>query len=243
MTDKTANLESGSLSKLEQEIKRQIGEGALLSTIERRLLREGHPEDEVKRLLAAERERTESKRSIARAQSGINTAKIIGLALVIVGIMLPWSIVAQGDFGLGGASSNTLTGFSPDYLLYGLGFLSGCVLLLVLMLLTRTHYDASNVRDRIVFGLTTFFEALLAAWWVISFVMINQNLASVRTDFELLGPELVIELGARAQLGVGFFGILLGILVLLVVGYLEIAALGGARRIAFKATDDTISST
>lgn len=214
-------------SSLEQEVARQIAEGVLPSTVERRLLREGHPEAEVKRLVEAERQRIEDRRAKAQAQAMVNTAKGFALLLVVLGTFLPWSIVTQPDLGLGtGAMSTASAGLSADYLLYGLGFLALCLLLLVLILLTRTHYDPANPRDRAVFGLTTFFEALLAAWWVITFLQVKRSLAGA---LEMMGP--LAEFGGSASFGAGFFAIPVGAVILLVIGYLEIVAVGGARRI------------
>jgi len=219
--------EQKTASSLEQEVARQIAEGTLPSTVERRLLRQGHPEAEVKRLVEAERQRIEDRRAKAQAQAMVNTAKGFALLLVVLGTFLPWSIVTQPDLGLGaGAMSVTSAGLSSDYLLYGLGFLALSVLLLVLLLLTRTHYDPTNPRDRVVFGLTTFFEALLAAWWVITFLQVKRNLAGA---LEMMGP--FAEFGGTASFGAGFFAIPLGAVILLVIGYLEIVAVGGARRI------------
>ena len=222
MTDSTP--ETTSSSELKQEIERQISEGLLPSTVERRLLREGYPEEEVKRLVQAERERVEEKRAKAQAQAMINTAKSFGLLLVVAGILLPWSSSAQADlFGTGGFPPIVLTGFSAQYLAYGLGFLVACLVLLVLTLLTRTHYDPTNTRDRVVFALTTFFEALLAAWWVVTLIVVNRDLAEARQNVLV-----------TARFGAGIFIIPPGVILMLVVGYLEIAAVGGRRHITFE---------
>ena len=99
--------EEKTTSSLEQEVARQIAEGMLPATVERRLLREGHPEAEVKRLVEAERQQIEDRRAKSQAQAMVNTVKGFGLMLVALGTFLPWSVVSQPDLGLG-------TGVGPN---------------------------------------------------------------------------------------------------------------------------------
>jgi hypothetical protein len=234
--------ESESTISLEEEVKRQIAEGLFPSTVERRLLREGHPEEEVKRLVDAERQRIEEIRGKARSQAAINNAKVLGLVLVGVGLLLPWSVVtSMGEVLFGGdATSTSQNGFSPDHFIYGVIFLALSIILLVLQLLRRTHFDPDNTRDRVIFGLTTLFEALTAGWWVFALMAVIRELASASEisaeDLALLG-DLAADLAPEARFGVGLFIIPAGALLLLVTSYLEIAAVGGEQRIMFRRSD------
>jgi hypothetical protein len=223
-------------SELEQEVARQIAEGMLPSTVERRLVREGHPEETVKRLVEAERQRLDELRRKARSQAAINNARIFALVAIVAGLFLPWSVVSQLDLSTGSPSTNTLNGFSGGNFVYGVVFLGLSVVLLVLLLLTRTRYNSDNTRDRVIFILTTLFEALAAGWWVFAFLAVNRTLADARVNIDLfagLGPEF----GGSARFGMGLFIIPLGVLILLISNYLEIAAVGGTRRLTFKLSD------
>lgn len=229
MTDKTP-------TQLEHEVTRQIGEGLLPATVEKRLVREGYPEDEVKRLVDAERQRIEDRRRKARSQAAITNARIAGLILMLAGLFLPWSNISQLDFTTGGMSARSLNGFSGDYFVYGVVFLALSLILLVLMLLTRTRYAPGDTRDRVVFILTTLFEALAAAWWVFALLAVNRSLAAAGENIAAFGA-LGLEFAGDARFGMGIFVVLLGTLILLVTSYLEIAAVGGTRRFALKLSD------
>jgi hypothetical protein len=172
----------------------------------------------------------------ARSQAAINNARIFALVLIVAGLFLPWSVISQLDLATGGLSTNALNGFSGDNFAYGVVFLGLSLILLVLLLLTRTRYNPDNTRDRVIFILTTLFEALAAAWWVFALLAVNRTLADARVNidaFAALGPEF----GGSARFGMGLFIIPLGTLILLVASYLEIAAVGGARRFTFKLSD------
>lgn len=226
---------SADSSRLEAEVKRQIAEGLLPSTVERRLLREGHPEADVKRLVDAERQRIEEERRKARSQTALNNAKIVGLVLVALGLLLPWTVVMSLD-PLAGATTEVQNGFASSHLVYGVVFLALSIILLVLLLFTRTRYDPDNTRDRVVFGLTTLFEALLAGWWAICLSVVLGELAAARemsADTAAILGDLAADLAPEANLGLGIILIPIGALILLVAGYLEIAAVGGGLRIAF----------
>lgn len=214
---------------LAENVAREFAEGRLPATVERRLIREGYPEDEVKRLVEVERQRIEVERKMARSQAALTNAKIVSLVLVVVGIFLPWSIVEQIDLGLGlaPAGSGALNGISPEYFIYGIVFVALSILLLVLLLLTRTQYNPDNPRDRAVFMLTTLFEALAAGWWVFALV------AAIRWLRGMQGDPL-----STPRFGMGLFLILLGVLLMLVASYLEISAVGGRSRIKFKLTEN-----
>lgn len=228
-------------SRLREDFEEQLAEGVLLSTVERRLIRAGHPEKAVQQLVEAERAEAKEKDKREGTRQALGTGRMLGLALVVAGIFLPWSSVAQGDFGFGTSSTDVLNGMAGNYLIYGLGFLGACVLLVVVMLFVRSNHEGPpTTRDRVVFGLVTLVEALMGGWWVMALVAVNKVLAEAQANFEeinaLLGDVsgLADDLGSQANMGLGLFLIPVGVVIMLIVGYLEIPASGGDTRLPFR---------